>query len=284
MHLHENVPNGIALGRTATVLVIDDNPGIRDMVKCTLQTAGIRVCEADNGESAIASAVAQIPDLMLVDFRLPDMTGLDVMTRLRDRGVQPPWILMSGWLTTALTVEAMKRGAIDVVDLPFDVEEIVVERLRNTSAPDVPWPSLPIAAHVGAPGSAAERWVAIVLRACDAPEDPATIQRWAVSVGVSYTTLTETCRIVGIQPQAARDFTRVLRALTHSRGRVGELEWALDVRDERTLRTLRKRAGVHGYRSHQTMTLNEFIAVQAFVPQQHRVLTLLQAAMRHAAR
>ena len=94
------------------------------------------------------------------------------------------------------------------------------------------------------PGCAAERWALHVLKGCRSSGDVKTLTQWALSAGVSYTSLRESCRLVGIRPHDARDFTRVLRAVINSQGQQCDPEVLLDVSDSRTLATLFERAGL----------------------------------------
>lgn len=103
-----------------------------------------------------------------------------------------------------------------------------------------------LATPVAAPGSAVERWVGFVLAVCQSEADPKTLNQWARIAGVSRTGLCECCRMVHVVPRDARDLARVLRALRISVIDDSHLEANLDVRDSRTLRKLRSKAGLEG--------------------------------------
>jgi hypothetical protein len=148
------------------------------------------------------------------------------------------------------------------VALPFDIEKVVISALRDVSTG---WPPLPAPSLLSRPKSAAERWACLVLRSCVAEHDLKTIRDWASVAGVSYSALTESCRLVGIRPHDARDFLRMLRALSHASGRIDNLEHGLDVNDHRTLKTLFERAGLPLGRATGTISLDEFIGRQQFV-------------------
>ena len=127
------------------------------------------------------------------------------------------------------------------------------------------WPPLPLGPRLRAPKSAGERWACAVFRACDADFDFRTLQDWASFVGMSYSALTQSCRLAGIQPRDARDFVRILRLLFHTQGRLESLEASLDISDVRTLRTLLQRAGIFGRTSREALSLPEFFSHQRFV-------------------
>ncbi len=261
--------------RTASVLVVDDDPTARETTRLALRRFDIHVHEADTGAAAIRAIRSRQFDLALIDFRLPDISGLDIIVELKKDGISVPWMLMSGWMTTSAAVEAMRLGAVGAVDLPFDIETVVIAALRDASKCGANrWPRLP-STFVVPPKSAAERWASLLLRGCSADDDPKTIQDWALVAGVSYSALTESCRLVGMRPHDARDFLRLLRALFRANGRVENLEHGLNVNDHRTLRALFERAGLTMGRSPRTISLPEYIERQQFVDPASQAVTAL---------
>ena len=252
-----------------SVLVVDDNAGTRETTVSVLRCLNMSASEADTGAAAIAAVRARPYDLALIDFRLPDISGLDVVVELKKARLTVPWLLMSGLMTPPLAVEAMRLGALDAVELPFDVEKVVVTALGALAAAPASdangWPPLPAASVLPRPKSAAERWACLVLRGCECDSDLKTIREWASVAGISYSALTESCRLVGIRPYDARDFLRMLRALAHTGGRVAHLEHRLDVNDHRTLRTLFERAGLSRDGAAGIVSLRAFIDHQQFV-------------------
>lgn len=92
----------------ATVLVVDDEPHIVELVRVTLEDDHLRVREAFDGAAAVAVATAEPPDLILLDVQLPDLSGLDVCRRLRaDARLSATKIVM---LTAAAQREDVTRG------------------------------------------------------------------------------------------------------------------------------------------------------------------------------
>lgn len=253
------------------VLVVDDDLAMRDTVRLTLRNHGIRVYEAETGSGGITAARSHRLDLIMIDFRLPDMSGLEMMMALKKSGVDVPWILMSGWMTTPIAVDAIKLGAINAVALPFDIEAVTLSALDDVASSHAAhWPRLPLEPFLPAPQSAAERWAWLVLRGCDATHDFKTIREWASFVGISYSSLTECCRLVGIKPHEARDFVRILRALFHRSGRAKNLQVVLKVADHRTLRFLLQHAGLDDQT--KALSLQEFLGRQQFVSQTNEAL------------
>jgi hypothetical protein len=126
-----------------------------------------------------------------------------------------------------------------------------------------------------APRSVAERWATFVLQSLDAPGDLKTLRHWATFVGVSYSSLCEICRLLEIRPHAARDLSRMLRALIESKRHGCPPEALLDVSDRRTITTMFDRAGiVRGSSAH--LTLDEFLDCQQFVPAANEALVVLR--------
>ncbi len=121
------------------------------------------------------------------------------------------------------------------------------------------------------PGERLARWIAAVV---DSPDDLRTIVAWAHFVGVSVTTLCETCRLLGIQPHDARDLARILRALQLVRSQHGHLEALLDVSDRRTYRKLLARAALTGA-APVGLSVAELVARQTFIVADSECLTAL---------
>jgi hypothetical protein len=104
-------------------------------------------------------------------------------------------------------------------------------------------PASCVIAQIVNPSSSAERWANYVLGACKSAKDPRTLGIWAREVAVSYTTLCESCRLIGVRPRHARDFTRVLRLLVTPSFEPALLASFLDISDRRTLDSILENAG-----------------------------------------
>lgn len=130
-------------------------------------------------------------------------------------------------------------------------------------------------------GSVAERWALMVLRVLDSSSDPKTLSLWARAVSTSRTGLCECCRLVHVAPHSARDFARVLRAISRS-GDVWQPEAAMDVADARTLRKLLERAGLVHARA--VPTLDEFFERQTWMPSTNPGLVALRKILNRLSR
>jgi len=111
-----------------TALIIDDEAPIRRMLRTMLEPEQYRVCEAETGQLGLQQAVAQRPDVILLDLGLPDMDGLTVLKRLREWS-QTPVLILSVRDSEKDKVAALDNGADDFVTKPFGSAELLA-RLR----------------------------------------------------------------------------------------------------------------------------------------------------------
>ncbi len=113
------------------VLVVDDEPDIRLLVRLMLETAGHEVTEAATGEAALAAVAERRPDLLLLDIRLPGMDGWEVLRKLRaEDDDRLPIVIMSAHSSELTLERASRLGSDDYLIKPFSQEEIlrIVER------------------------------------------------------------------------------------------------------------------------------------------------------------
>ena len=113
----------------ARLLVVDDEPNIRDLLATSLRFAGFEVFTASTGNEAIREATENQPDLVVLDVMLPDMDGFTVTRRLRDRGEQYPILFLTARDETQDKVAGLTVGGDDYVTKPFSLEEVVA-RIR----------------------------------------------------------------------------------------------------------------------------------------------------------
>ena len=113
----------------ARLLVVDDEPNIRDLLATSLRFAGFEVFTASTGNEAIREATEHQPDLVVLDVMLPDMDGFTVTRRLRDRGEQYPILFLTAKDETQDKVAGLTVGGDDYVTKPFSIEEVVA-RIR----------------------------------------------------------------------------------------------------------------------------------------------------------
>jgi YesN/AraC family two-component response regulator len=109
----------------AQILIVDDDPGTTEGFRCILSLEGFDVRTALTARDGIDQAGRLRPDLLLLDLRLPDMTGLDVLRSLRNARIDVPCVMMSAWASVAETADAFKLGVRDFVEKPLDEKELV---------------------------------------------------------------------------------------------------------------------------------------------------------------
>jgi len=163
--------------RIPQVLVVDDEPNIRELVQVALRFHGCSVVTAATGREALRQADAMKPDLIVLDVMMPDMDGFEVCRRLRAAGDEVPVIFLTARDTSSDTVTGLAIGGDDYVTKPFSVEALVarvravLRRASRTSTAD------------GARGDGAPLRVADL----ELDEDRWTVRRAGVPVELSPT-------------------------------------------------------------------------------------------------
>jgi len=115
------------------VLVADDEPAIRFVLRETLEEQGFEVAEADSGDAALRALAAEPFDVAFLDIRMPGPSGLEVLDQVRATGSDTAVVIITAQSTFENAVEAMKRGALDYLVKPFGMQEILalVEKARR---------------------------------------------------------------------------------------------------------------------------------------------------------
>ena len=112
------------------LLVVDDEPPIRRLLRTSLGAEGFEVIEADSAEKALTAIEARKPEIVILDLGLPDQDGLDVIRRIRGSGSKLPIVVLSSRGDERGKVEALELGADDYVTKPFGIAELVA-RIRT---------------------------------------------------------------------------------------------------------------------------------------------------------
>ena len=130
-------------GQRPVLVVVDDEQGILDVVGRFAQKAGFEVVACSGGHEAIACLRSRRADLLMVDLRMPDVGGLEVLRSVRETDPHCQAVLMTGYASVETAVEAIKLGALDYLSKPFDftrLEQLLssvreeAERRRNVLA------------------------------------------------------------------------------------------------------------------------------------------------------
>jgi two-component system, OmpR family, response regulator len=126
------------------ILVVDDEPSIVDAVATALRYEGYEVEEASSGLEALAAVGREEPDLIVLDWMLPDIDGLEVGRRLRERGFRMAVLFLTAKDATEDKVEALRAGGDDYVTKPFSLAEIVarIEAILRRTAGSLPGDTL----------------------------------------------------------------------------------------------------------------------------------------------
>ena len=117
-----------------TILIIDDEKTIRWSLSEALIESGYEVVDADSGTNGIKHFRDKSPDLVLLDMKLPDGSGIDVLRQIREDDPVVPVIMMTAYGEVETAVEAMKTGAYDFILKPYALEKLRVT-ISNASAP-----------------------------------------------------------------------------------------------------------------------------------------------------
>jgi len=118
-----------------TVFLIDDDPGIRDSLSLLLSLKGVRTQPFANAESFIETYRPEWTGCVLTDLRMPGMTGLELQSMLRERGVQVPVVVLTAHGDVATARTALKSGAFDFLEKPVD-DTMLLDVLRNALRAD----------------------------------------------------------------------------------------------------------------------------------------------------
>ena len=122
------------------ILIVEDEVGIADFLKQGLEEEGYTVLVAYDGEAGLALALEQKVNVILLDWMLPKMNGIDICKAIRKANIQTPILFLTARDTVQETIEGLKAGANDYIKKPFSFDELI-ERIkihfRNTASNDI---------------------------------------------------------------------------------------------------------------------------------------------------
>lgn len=122
------------------ILIVEDEVGIADFLKQGLEEEGYSVLVAYDGETGLALALEQKVNVILLDWMLPKMNGIDICKAIRKANIQTPILFLTAKDTVQETIEGLKAGANDYIKKPFSFDELI-ERIkihfRNTASNDL---------------------------------------------------------------------------------------------------------------------------------------------------
>jgi DNA-binding NtrC family response regulator len=115
------------MGETARILIIDDDENIRKVLTTILEDEGYNVESVNTARKAIDRTRRKFYNLALIDIRLPDMEGIELLTRIKNTTPKIRKIIITGYPTLQNAVEAVNRGADAYILKPFDMEKVLAE-------------------------------------------------------------------------------------------------------------------------------------------------------------
>lgn len=107
------------------ILVVDDDESVRKVLKTVLEEKGYTIDTAKNGGEAVEKATEKSYNLALIDIRLPDMKGTELLTKIKDTTPKMRKIMITGYPSLQNAVEALNKGADAYVMKPFDMTEVL---------------------------------------------------------------------------------------------------------------------------------------------------------------
>ena len=116
------------------ILVVDDEPSMREMLRIVLRRDGYEVLVAENGRAAVETLNHERVDLLLSDIRMPDLSGVDVLRAAKSVNADIVAFMMTAFASTDTAVEAMRLGAVDYLTKPFNMDELRLKVRQHLEA------------------------------------------------------------------------------------------------------------------------------------------------------
>lgn len=250
------------------LLLVDSDVLHLESWRTHLHRNDLEIDTARGGLSALSLCQHCTPAAALISLDLPDISGLSVLETLSQDGVACALLAHVG--TCRLAVDAMRRGALDVLEKPLtggDLESVVDVLLNSRPAPS---PISELQPH------AVQRWADLVLRAVPLKEDPRTLREWGHAIGVSEGALRNWCRTARISARRSLTFARMLRAVVqHNQHARIAPEDLLNVVDRRTIAKLLAQSS--DSRTALPATPREFLEQQRIVDNEFAVKEVAKA-------
>lgn len=120
----------------AIVFVVDDDPAIRKSLRWLIESVGLKVQTHELASEFLESYSPETPGCLVLDVRIPGMSGLELQEKLRDRGYDIPVIIVSGYGDVPMAVRAMKAGAIDFLEKPVS-DQVLLDYIQKGIERDI---------------------------------------------------------------------------------------------------------------------------------------------------
>lgn len=124
-------PKAIEPGERKLILIADDDQSIRSLLQNFLESEGFRTMEAKSGRDVIPSVTKHRPDAVIMDVRMPGMSGLEVLDQMKRLNIDISVLMMTAYGTSSVAIEAIQRGAYDYVTKPFELDDLLATVRRT---------------------------------------------------------------------------------------------------------------------------------------------------------
>jgi two-component system, LuxR family, response regulator FixJ len=118
------------VGPSPVVFVVDDDPAMRDSLRWLIESTGLQVETFADAQTFLGRIRPDVPGCLVLDVRMPGLSGLDLQTELARRGIGLPTIVVTGHAEVPMAVRAVKAGAIDFIEKPFS-DQLLLDRVRQ---------------------------------------------------------------------------------------------------------------------------------------------------------
>jgi FixJ family two-component response regulator len=125
VHFADWRPGGIVTEADAMVFVVDDDTSLRESLKNLIRSVGLRVEAFASAQEFLGSKRLNVPSCLVLDVRLPGLSGLDLQKRMAEADVEIPIIFITGHGDIPMTVQAMKAGAVEFLTKPFRDQDLL---------------------------------------------------------------------------------------------------------------------------------------------------------------
>ena len=109
----------------SVVFVVDDDPSVREAIKSLIKSVGLRVETFETAQQFLGSKRPEVPGCVVLDVRLPGLSGLDLQRRTGDAGIEIPIVFITGHGDIPMSVRAMKAGAVEFLTKPFRDQDLL---------------------------------------------------------------------------------------------------------------------------------------------------------------
>ncbi|QDU10251.1 Transcriptional regulatory protein TdiR [Gimesia aquarii] len=126
----------MTIEKEATVFVVDDDPAIRKSLRWLIESVGLKVETHELASDFLESYSPDSPGCLVLDVRIPGMSGLELQEKLRDRGYDIPVVIVSGYGDVPMAVRAMKAGAVDFLEKPVS-DQVLLDYIQKGIERDI---------------------------------------------------------------------------------------------------------------------------------------------------